>query len=156
MREIPTYVMAGEGSRSLNAPSSLTAELTADWKVSASPIEKMSPRNQITASTRVDATGAGWLFPVCSRIVPARGRRKRPCRDRHGVCLSAIKRYWSSLPSGRSNLQRLVRNENGVIPRLRASSIHHFALLVRETSSFRESILSESASENIGRNADMF
>jgi len=34
----------------------------------------------------------------------------------------AIKRYWRSLPPGRSNLQRLVRDENGVVWRNRAAS----------------------------------
>lgn len=104
----------------------------------------MSPRNQITVS-RVDAR-AGSLCHYA-------GTRKGKGRVEIVMAFvsQAIKRYWSSLPPGRSNLQRLVRNENGVILRLVHSS---FRLLVRKTSSFRESIaidFTECANENIGR-----
>jgi len=67
-REIPMHVTGGWPPLSLHPL--VTAELTADWKVSAPPIEKMSPRNQITASTRVDARGDG---SSCSRTVKREG-----------------------------------------------------------------------------------
>lgn len=86
-------------SSSVSLHPLVTAELTADWKVSAPPIEKMSRRNQITASTRVDGTTVDGFNPVFSRTWE---KEKAVCEDRHGAFVSrAIKWYWSSLPSGK-------------------------------------------------------
>lgn len=132
-REIPMLVTGGWP---LPFYPLITAELTADWKVSAPPIEKMSPRNQITASMRVDTR---WGGSLCSHV----GKRER--KSRMEIVMApvsqAIKQYWSSLPSGRSNLQRLVRNENDVIPRLvHPAFIISFARTRNVESSFREPV----------------
>lgn len=79
----------------------------------------------------------GWMHGVGGFLCS----RKRERNNRMEIIMApvsqAIKRYWSSLPLGRSNLQRLVRNENDVIPRLMHPAL--IILHVRETSIFRES-----------------
>lgn len=85
----------------------------------------MSPWNQITGLRR------GWMHErvgssLCHRAIVPREEKGR-VEIVMAFVSQAIKRYWSSLPPGRSNLQRFVRNENGVILRLvHPASARHF------------------------------